>query len=67
MKHLRERVKVIVVGNGCVGKTSLIHRFAEDSFTDDYKRTLGVDFLTKTMYEGSLNATINFEIWDTAG
>lgn len=67
MKHLRERLKVIVVGNGSVGKTSLIHRFAEGSFTDDYKRTLGVDFLTKTVYERSVNAAIHYEIWDTAG
>ena len=58
--HLKESLKVIVVGNGCVGKTSLIRRFAEDNFTEDYKKTLGVDFLTKTIFLESANATLRY-------
>ena len=38
-------MKVIVVGNGQVGKTSLITRFVKNLFTMDYKKTLGVDYL----------------------
>lgn len=42
-------LKVIVVGNGQVGKTSMITRFAKGVFTDQYKKTLAVDFLEKRM------------------
>merc|ERR1711957_66314 len=37
-------VKVITVGNGAVGKTSLIRRFCEGVFTGVYQKTLAVDF-----------------------
>jgi len=43
-------LKVIVVGNGEVGKTSLITRFARGVFTGDYKKTLAVDFLEKKCF-----------------
>ena len=40
-------VKVITVGNGAVGKTSLIRRFCEGVFTGVYQKTLAVDFVEK--------------------
>ena len=40
-------VKVIVVGNGGVGKTSLTTRFCKGVYTDTYKKTIGVDFMEK--------------------
>lgn len=43
------RFKIILVGAGGVGKTSITRRFAEGVFTEDYKLTIGVDFLTKDM------------------
>lgn len=36
--------KVIVLGDGAVGKTSICIRFAEDKFTQVYKQTVGCDF-----------------------
>jgi Ras-related protein Rab-28 len=39
--------KVVVLGNGTVGKSSLIMRFAEDEFGRQYKQTIGVDFFVK--------------------
>ena len=39
--------KVVVLGNGTVGKTSLIMRFCEDHFARSYKQTIGVDFFVK--------------------
>eukprot|EP00743_Colponemidia_sp_Colp-15_P000856 GILK01000945.1.p1 GENE.GILK01000945.1~~GILK01000945.1.p1 ORF type:complete len:271 (-),score=41.62 GILK01000945.1:161-883(-) len=59
--------KVIVVGNGQVGKTSMITRFAKGIFTNEYKKTLAVDFLEKKQYIPALGEHVNFLLWDTAG
>lgn len=60
-------LKVIVVGNGQVGKTSMITRFAKGIFTNEYKKTIGVDFLEKKMYLTSLGEEVTYLLWDTAG
>lgn len=60
-------VKVIVVGNGQVGKTSMITRFAKGIFTNEYKKTIGVDFLEKKMYLSTIGEECTFLLWDTAG
>lgn len=60
-------MKVIVVGNGQVGKTSMITRFAKGVFTDSYKKTLAVDFLEKRMIVEPMNEEVTFLLWDTAG
>merc|ERR1719401_2008332 len=60
-------LKVIVVGNGQVGKTSMITRFAKGIFTNEYKKTIGVDFLEKRMHLQSIGEEITFLLWDTAG
>jgi len=60
-------LKVIVVGNGQVGKTSMITRFAKGIFTCEYKKTIGVDFLEKKMYLNSIGEEVTFHLWDTAG
>ncbi len=39
--------KIILLGDGAVGKTSIANRFAEDKFSQNYKQTVGVDFLIK--------------------
>lgn len=57
--------KVIIVGAGKVGKTSLTIRFAEDRFRESYLPTLGVDFLTKNLKIGQKN--IKLQLWDTGG
>ena len=48
-----------------VGKTSLITRFMYDSFDTAYQATIGIDFLSKTMYLE--DRTIRLQLWDTAG
>eukprot|EP00285_Hemiselmis_virescens_P015180 CAMPEP_0173382372 /NCGR_PEP_ID=MMETSP1356-20130122/4883_1 /TAXON_ID=77927 ORGANISM="Hemiselmis virescens, Strain PCC157" /NCGR_SAMPLE_ID=MMETSP1356 /ASSEMBLY_ACC=CAM_ASM_000847 /LENGTH=151 /DNA_ID=CAMNT_0014336679 /DNA_START=15 /DNA_END=467 /DNA_ORIENTATION=- len=60
-------IKVIVVGNGGVGKSSMIRRFCTGEYTDKYKKTIGVDFLEKEAYVSSVDQTITFMVWDTAG
>jgi Ras-related protein Rab-28 len=39
--------KIILLGDGAVGKTSLATRFTEDKFSQNYKQTIGVDFFMK--------------------
>uniref|UniRef100_A0A672NAT1 RAB6A, member RAS oncogene family n=1 Tax=Sinocyclocheilus grahami TaxID=75366 RepID=A0A672NAT1_SINGR len=51
--------------NFAVGKTSLITRFMYDSFDNTYQATIGIDFLSKTMYLE--DRTIRLQLWDTAG
>ena len=58
-------VKVLVVGNGGVGKTSMIRRFCKGIFTDEYKKTIGVDFLEKALYVDNLGEEVRFMLWDT--
>ena len=60
-------IKVIVVGNGCVGKSSLVLRYAKEIFTDEYKKTVGVDFLQRKKFIKNIGKEIEFHIWDTAG
>eukprot|EP00933_Yihiella_yeosuensis_P041700 TRINITY_DN36109_c0_g1_i1.p1 TRINITY_DN36109_c0_g1~~TRINITY_DN36109_c0_g1_i1.p1 ORF type:complete len:254 (+),score=66.51 TRINITY_DN36109_c0_g1_i1:117-878(+) len=60
-------LKVIVVGNGQVGKTSMITRFAKGIFTNEYKKTIGVDFLEKKLFVNSVGEEVTYLLWDTAG
>nr|CAD7257274.1 unnamed protein product [Timema shepardi] len=43
--------KVVIVGNGAVGKSSMIQRYCKGTFTKDYKKTIGVDFLERQIDE----------------
>ena len=40
-------IKVIVIGNGTVGKSCMIQRYCKGYFTKEYKKTIGVDFLER--------------------
>lgn len=64
VEHLQ--YKVIVVGDGAVGKTSLINRFTQGGFAQSYKQTIGVDFFNKKIQlPGNINVTM--QIWDIGG
>ncbi|XP_059055319.1 ras-related protein Rab-21 [Achroia grisella] len=57
--------KVVLLGEGCVGKTSLLLRYIEDKFNDKHLTTLQATFLNKKI---NINEKrINLSIWDTAG
>lgn len=58
-------VKLVVVGDSGVGKSSLLLRFADNLFSDGYISTIGVDFKIKTVVIGG--KTVKVQLWDTAG
>jgi Ras-related protein Rab-7A len=58
-------LKIIIIGDSCVGKTSLLKRYVNNTFLESYKATIGVDFLTKNI---KINKKIiSLQLWDTAG
>lgn len=58
-------LKVIILGDSGVGKTSLMNQYVNKKFSNQYKATIGADFLTKeVMVEDRL---VTMQIWDTAG
>lgn len=57
--------KTILIGNSGVGKTSIINRYVEKVYTENFISTIGVDFKIKTItHDGNL---VKLQIWDTAG
>ncbi|QRV99694.1 RAB6B, member RAS oncogene family [Ceratobasidium sp. AG-Ba] len=60
-----KRTKIVLLGDQSVGKTSLITRFMYDTFDNTYQATIGIDFLSKTMYLD--DRTVRLQLWDTAG
>ena len=67
MEEIDLMMKIIVVGDGRIGKTCLITRFVKNVFLDEYKKTLGVDFLQKKTFIKELGEEVEFYLWDTAG
>ncbi len=61
------RFKLILGGDGAVGKTSMVHRYVEDVFEKDYKSTIGTSIMKKECSFKELESTVRFVIWDLAG
>lgn len=58
-------VKVVVIGDKSVGKSSLVLRFCDDTFPTQYIATIGVDFRIRTLdIDGKRT---KMQVWDTAG
>ncbi|KPA83199.1 putative small GTP-binding protein Rab28 [Leptomonas pyrrhocoris] len=59
--------KVVVLGNGAVGKTSLIRHFCESGFTKSYKQTIGLDFYSRKVQLPHHHPAVTLQLWDIGG
>ena len=60
--------KICVVGNGGVGKTSMVLRYCENSFKESYLMTIGSNFSTKTVeLANHPQLQVKLQLWDLAG
>ncbi|XP_060069570.1 ras-related protein Rab-19-like [Ylistrum balloti] len=57
--------KIILIGDINVGKTSIVKRFRDGTFDDNYRTTIGVDFAIRTLDID--NKQVKMQIWDTSG
>ena len=59
------KIQLIIVGETCVGKTSLLYQYSHGLFTKNHLATVGIEFFTK---EETINGKkIRVKVWDTAG
>uniref|UniRef100_A0A674BS74 Ras-related protein Rab-35 n=1 Tax=Salmo trutta TaxID=8032 RepID=A0A674BS74_SALTR len=64
-KDYNHLFKLLIIGDSNVGKSSLLLRFADNSFSGSYITTIGVDFKIRTVdIDGE---RVKLQIWDTAG
>ncbi len=61
--------KIVVLGEGAVGKTAIVTRFSHGFFRTDYKTTIGSQFAVKNVdfARDTGNVTVKLQIWDVAG
>ena len=58
-------MKFIILGDAGVGKSALMNRYFRSTFIQEYKATIGADFLTKDLHV--MDKLVTLQIWDTAG
>ncbi|KAG5470445.1 hypothetical protein LSCM1_01689 [Leishmania martiniquensis] len=61
----QQLMKLIVIGDSGVGKSCLLHRFVEDTFSEEQTQTIGIEYGAKIIDLGG--AKVKLQIWDTAG
>lgn len=59
------KLRLVLIGNQAVGKSSFISKFVDDAFVHDLMSTIGIDFKTKTISVS--NRSVELNVWDTAG
>jgi len=62
---LHQGAKLVILGDVCTGKTSILIRLVKGHFVPYHEATIGASFLTKQMVLDDV--PVKFEIWDTAG
>jgi small GTP-binding protein len=62
-----DKLKVVLLGESGVGKTSIISQFISGKFDSDCISSLSAQYISKTVDFNDINKSIKFDIWDTAG
>ena len=62
-----EAIKVVLVGESGVGKTSIISQFTTHNFDPHHETSLSAQFITKIVEFADIGKSIKFDIWDTVG
>jgi len=65
-KTVKYTLKIIVIGDPAVGKTSLVKKFITGQFTKDYRSSIGTNIFTKEL-KLERNIDIKLQLWDIAG
>lgn len=63
---VHKQFKIILLGDGAVGKTSIAKRFSDDQFNQIYKQTVGVDFFIRRL-KVPPNFNLALQLWDIGG
>ena len=61
------KIKVVLLGDTAVGKTSIVQRFVNNRFDAQCKTSTGAGFICKTIKIPNTSTRVSFKIWDTAG
>jgi len=64
-KKDKTQVQLIIVGESCVGKTSLLYKYTQGTFREQYLSTIGLEYFTSEENVNGINVKV--KIWDTAG
>ena len=59
-------LKLVLLGDHAVGKTSLISQYIDKSFEEDYRPTIGVNIIKKAVRLEQINTDVNLILWDIA-
>ncbi|CAD8056257.1 unnamed protein product [Paramecium sonneborni] len=62
---MTDRVKILMLGDGAVGKSSLLNRYVDEKFSENIQATLGVEYRQKILTQGENQVIV--QVWDTAG
>jgi len=68
--HADHIVKLLLIGDSSVGKSCLLLRYYDNSFTNNFITTIGIDFKVRTvtlLNKKGEEKTLRLQIWDTAG
>jgi small GTP-binding protein len=63
--HSKPKVKLLMLGDSGVGKSSILNRFTDEKFSNDFTTTLGVEYKQKSV--DVKGRQVLLQIWDTAG
>ena len=64
---IAKTIKIVLLGDSGVGKTSIAQRFANNTFNENNSGTIGASFISKIINIPNSDKSIKFQIWDTAG